>query len=327
MNRSFLLTGGAGFLGRHISKALLERGHAVRVLDNLSGCPDSNLNQLMSGVDFRKGDIVSADDVRDALEGIDIVVHLAAHRTQESWNDPLLTHRVNCTSTLSLLTLARESSVTRLVYASTAAVYGDSQVFPQNEDHIVRPASPYALSKLSAENYCRFYADTNQLETVSLRYFNVFGPGQNRQSRYSGVITAFISSLLEDKPCPIFGSGLQARDFIYIDDAVAATLAACELPGISGQVINVGSGQSHTILELAERLGALLGRNRMPRHLEPRFSDIARSQADISRLITVLKSKPLTEFDRGLKSTATWFTKTRSKKPNHPVIPFPKSMD
>lgn len=306
LSESYLLTGGAGFLGAHVVKALLDRGHAVRVLDNLSAGHSEDLAPFMSRIDFRRGDITRAGDVRSALEGIDIVVHLAAVRTAKSWENPLLTYEVNAAATLSLLSLARETKVRRIVYASTAAVYGDSPVCPQCEGQVVRPVSPYATSKQAAENYCRLYGSTTGPETVSLRYFNVFGPGQNPVSKYSGVITAFISSLLRNQPCPIYGDGLQSRDFIYIDDAVDATLAACSLPGISGEVLNVGSGRCHTILELAGKLGSLLGKNLPPVHLQKRPADITRTQADIRRLTTVLGIKLRISFDHGLEKTVAW---------------------
>lgn len=294
-------------MGARLVADLAGRGYRVRVLDNLTTGRGAKLAPLSDSIEFREGDVRCADDVRSALKATDVVIHLAALRTAKSWENPMFTHEVNATATLELLGRARDAGVKRLVYASTAAVYGDSPAYPQAESGPAVPVSPYAVSKLAAESYCRLFSDTTELETVSLRYFNVYGPGQNPLSQYSGVITTFITSLLKDRPCPVYGDGLQSRDFIYIDDAVAATVAACYRPGIAGSVINVGSGRSQTILALAEKLASLLGREPALVHLKKRLGDQAKTQADIRRLKEVLGMKPRVGLDEGLERTAAWF--------------------
>lgn len=299
-------------MGTHICRALLEQGGRVRVLDDLSSERGSSsqeeiLPSRRDRLEFRVGDVRSASDIGPALRGIGTVIHCAAFRTVRSWEDPLLTHEINASATLRLLEAALTAGVERFVFASTAAVYGNSAGFPQSESQPAMPDSPYAASKLAAEKYCAFFSRESSLETVSLRYFNVYGPGQNPGSRYSGVITAFVTSLLDDRPCPVYGDGLQSRDFIYVDDAVAATLAACRRPGASGRIINVGSGRSYTILQLAERLARLLGKVPSVQFLDARPHDIARMQADIGLMQEILGTEPDTDLDEGLSQTVAWF--------------------
>ena len=307
--KKYLVTGGAGFIGSNIVEELVRQGQDVRVLDDLSTGKEENLAPFMDRIDFRKGDVRDADDVREALKDVDLVLHQAALRSvARSVEQPVVTNDVNVSGTLNLLMLAKEAGVRRLVYASSSSVYGNCDSYPQKETLTPNPISPYGVSKLAGEYYCRIFAGTMGLETVSLRYFNVFGPRQNPESKYSAVIPAFISKLVKDEPCTIDGDGLQSRDFTFVANVVDANLAACEAPGASGMVFNVACGEDHSVVETAESLKKIMGKNIKSVHGPRRPGDVLRTYADVSNMRNVLKVEPRVNYQEGLERTVKWFT-------------------
>jgi UDP-glucose 4-epimerase len=302
-----LVTGGAGFIGSHLVEALLRRGDRVRVLDNLFTGKESNLAPIRRRMEFIRGDIRDQKILRRALRGIDVVFHQAALRSvPKSVQDPLGYHEVNATGTLLLLALAAESGVRRVVYASSSSVYGKSPL-PQRETQPTQPLSPYAASKLSGEFYCALYARSTPLETVALRYFNVFGPRQSLESEYAVVIPKFIASLLKGKPPPIYGDGKQTRDFTYIDNVIQANLKAATAPKVSGEVLNIASGGRHSVLELARTLNRMMGLSIFPTFAAPRAGDLPHSWADTSKAKRLLKYRVSVPYLKGLERTVAWF--------------------
>ena len=304
----YLVTGGAGFIGSNIVEELVKRGRDVRVLDDLSTGKEENLTPFRDRIDFRKGDVRDEDDVREALKNVDFILHQAALRSvARSVEQPVVTNDVNVNGTMNLLMLAKEAGVKRFIYASSSSVYGDCDVYPQEETLAPDPISPYAVSKLAGEYYCRMFAVTMGLETVSLRYFNVFGPRQNPESKYSAVIPAFISQLAKDRPCTIDGDGRQSRDFTFVGNVVDANIAACEAPKVSGMVFNVACGKDYSVIDVAEAARKILGKTVEFVHGPKRPGDVQRTFADITRLKSVLKSEPRVDFPEGLKRTIEWF--------------------
>ena len=304
----YLVTGGAGFIGSNIVERLVQDGKDVRVLDDLSTGFEKNLTPFMDKIDFRKGDIRVAEDAEDAMKGVDYVIHQAAIRSvPKSVDDPFTCNDVNITGTLNVLMKAKEAGVKRLVYASSSSAYGDCDVFPQKETFFPNPISPYAVSKLAAEYYCRMFTATFGLETVSLRYFNVYGPRQNPESKYSAVIPAFLSMLAQDKPCAIDGDGKQARDFTYVGNVVDANIAACTAEGAAGMVINVACGEEYSVVDVAEGLKKIMGKNIDSVHGPKRPGDVEKTNADITRLREMLKIEPRVKFYDGLEKTVEWF--------------------
>jgi nucleoside-diphosphate-sugar epimerase len=304
----YLVTGGCGFIGSNIVEELVKQGKEVRVLDDLSTGSEENIAPYMEKIEFHKGDIRSEEDVRKALEGIDYVIHQAALRSvAKSVVQPVITNDVNVNGTLNLLMHAKDMGIKRVVYASSSSAYGDCEVFPQPETLTPDPISPYAVSKLAAEYYCRMFSTTMGLETVSLRYFNVFGPRQNPESQYSAVIPAFIEKLVNNEPCVIDGDGQQSRDFTFVKNVVNANLAACIVPGIAGKYFNVACGESHSINDTAEGLKKILGKDIESTYGPRRRGDVLKSYADISQLKNVLGVQPEVGFYDGLKITADWF--------------------
>ncbi len=304
----YLVTGGAGFIGSNIVEELVEQGKDVRVLDNLSTGFEENLTPFMDKIEFHEGDVRSEENVKKALRGVDYVIHQAALRSvAKSVEQPGPTNDVNVNGTVNLLLQSKENGVQRFVYASTSSAYGDCDVYPQDESISPNPVSPYAVSKLAAEYYCRMFSATMGLETVSLRYFNVFGPRQNPESQYSLVIPAFLDALMKDKPCTIDGDGTQSRDFTYVSNVVDANLAACEVPGISGMVFNVACGEDRSVIEVAEGVKRILGKNIESVHGPRRLGDVKRTYADITKLKEILGIDPKVKFDEGLKRTVEWF--------------------
>ncbi|MEA3488871.1 MAG: SDR family oxidoreductase [Candidatus Omnitrophota bacterium] len=304
----YLVTGGAGFIGSNIVEELVNRGADIRVLDDLSTGKEEHLAPFMDSIEFRKGDIRDENDMGEALKDVDFVIHQAALRSvARSVEAPVATNDVNVNGTLNLLLRAKAQGVKRVVYASSSSVYGDCKEFPQMETFAPNPISPYAVSKLAAEQYCRMFSYTMGLETVSLRYFNVFGPRQNPESKYSAVIPAFISMLVKDQPCTIDGDGRQSRDFTYVTNVVDANLAACEIPGLSGMVFNVACGHDYSVIDVAENLKKILGKDMESVHGPKRPGDVERTFADIDRLKEVLKVEPRVNFHEGLEKTVEWF--------------------
>ncbi|MBD3379109.1 MAG: NAD-dependent epimerase/dehydratase family protein [Candidatus Omnitrophica bacterium] len=304
----YLVTGGAGFIGSNIAEGLVRRGEEVRVLDDLSTGKEENMASFRDGIEFVKGDIRDRKDTEKALEGVDYVIHQAALRSvPKSMDAPSATNDVNVNGTLNVLLRSKEAGIRRLVYASSSSVYGDCTEFPEKESFAPDPISPYAVSKLSAEYYCRMFAKAGWLETVSLRYFNVFGPRQNPESRYSAVIPAFVDMLLKDRPCTIDGDGQQARDFTYVSNVVDANLAACIAPGAEGEVFNVACGEEYSVIDVAEGIKSILGKDIENEHGPRRAGDVMRTNADISKMKGILKVEPRVKFHEGLRKTVEWF--------------------
>ena len=308
----YLVTGGAGFIGSNIVEELVRKGETVRVLDNFSTGKEENLTPFERKIEIVKGDIRDEGDVINALKGIDFVIHQAALRSvPKSVENPVATNDVNINGTLNLLVQARKAGIKRLIYASSSSAYGDCKEFPQKETFEPNPISPYGVSKLAAEYYCRTYSATFGLETVSLRYFNVFGPRQNPESKYSAVIPAFISRLAKDEPCLIDGDGSQSRDFTFVSNVVAANLAACTAEGASGLAFNVASGKDYSVMDVAERLKKIMKKDIKSVHGARRAGDPDRSFADISRLKNILKVETGVDFYEGLEKTVEWFVNKR----------------
>ena len=303
---SYLVTGGAGFIGSHVVEALVARGEQVRVVDNLSTGRSENLWHI-DGVDLVIGDLADPAVANGAVEGIDYVVHLAAlPSVPGSIKDPLAWNHANVTATLSLLVAAQRCAVKRLVFASSSSVYGNVATLPVSEDMLPDPISPYALQKLTGERYLRLFYDLYGLETVSVRYFNVFGPRQNSVSAYSGVISLFARCLIEERAPTIHGDGEQTRDFTYVRNVVDGTLRACVAPGAAGQVCNVSCGGRVSLNTLFQTMRAITESHVKPEYTEPRVGDVRDSQADITRARELLGYEPAVFLEEGLEATIAW---------------------
>lgn len=304
----YLVTGGAGFIGSNITEELVRRKEDVRVLDSLITGNLDNIKPFRKGVDFVKGDIRDRKVLKRALKGIDYVIHQAALRSvPKSVDDPFTTNDINVFGTLNVLFEAKAAGVKRVVYASSSAAYGDARHFPQKETDLPAPISPYGVSKLAAEHYCVTFAKTFGLETVSLRYFNVFGPRQNPESKYSAVVPIFISNILNRKPPVVEWDGRQSRDFVYVGDVVAANLNACHIRGISGEVFNIGSGRATSVMDILNGVNRILGGSIKPIFEPKRSGDVRKTYADIGRMKRLLKMKKLIKFEDGLRRTIDWF--------------------
>ena len=305
---TYLVTGGAGFIGSHIVDRLVEMGESVRVIDNFATGRLENIEHNLDKITLVRGSIVDINTVRQAMEGVDIVLHhAAAVSVPGSVEDPIGCNEVNVAGTLNILISARDTGVKRLVFASSSAIYGDAPILPKVEDMPPDPLSPYALTKLTGEYYCRMFTRLYGLETVSLRYFNVFGPRQDPASQYAAVIPKFLSLMLEDRPPVIYGDGLQSRDFTYAADVVSANLLACRQPDVGGGVFNIACGRSFTLLDLVENLNDVLGKSLKPVFEPPRPGDVKRSLADIRKAGKLLGFSPETGFREGLEKLAAWF--------------------
>ncbi len=303
---TYLVTGGAGFIGSHLAEALVRRGDDVVVLDNLATGRLENLKPAQAGpgrLEFRQGDVTDLEACRRAVAGVDYVLHQAARPSvQRSIEDPLATNRVNVVGGLNILWAAKEAGVKRVVSASSSSVYGDrlDPTEPKREDMTPRPMSPYAVSKLAVEHYMAAFHKAYGLETVCLRYFNVFGPRQDPDSPYAAVVPKFIFLLLEGKRPLIYGDGRQSRDFTYVENVVQANLLACTAPQAPGQVFNVGSGRSYDLLTLLETLGRLLGVEPDPEFAPPRPGDVYASLADLDKARRLLGYQVMVDFEEGL---------------------------
>lgn len=301
----YLVTGGAGFIGSHLCRGLVAQGHEVRVLDDLSSGKRANLDGVP--VEWVEGDIRDLDLLARAFQGIEVVHHHAAIASVAvSVNQPLLEQEVNLVGTLRVLEAARQAGVRRVVFAASAAAYGNNPESPKREEMRPEPASPYGLSKVAGEYYCRIYSEVYGLETVCLRYFNVFGPRQDPTSPYSGVISLFVRRLLLGQPPVIQGDGQQSRDFVYVEDVVQANLRASQVALAGGEIYNIGCGRSTTIRELAGLLDQILGAGLEPEFAPPRPGDVRCSLADISRARTGLGYAPAVGLAEGLERTLTW---------------------
>jgi nucleoside-diphosphate-sugar epimerase len=306
----YLVTGGAGFIGSHIVKRLVARGDEVTVLDSfLTGSPE-NLKDVADKIELIEGDIRDAKLVRSTMKGMRYCLHQAAlPSVPRSVEDPATSNDINVNGTLNVLLAAKEAGVERLVYASSSSVYGDSPTLPKREDMPTRPLSPYAITKLTGELYAQAFHSLYGLPTVSLRYFNVFGPGQPPDSPYAAVVPIFTSLMAADKPATVHGDGEQSRDFCYIDNVVSANLLACSAPAeeAAGKAFNVACEKSHTINELVAGLNGLLGKKIEPKHTASREGDVRDSLADIALARRHLGYEPGVQFEEGLSLTVEWF--------------------
>ena len=308
---TFLVTGGAGFIGSHIVEELVRRGESVRVLDNLSTGREENLVSVQGRIAWYKSDIRDLEHIRPRFEGTDYVIHLAAlSSVPSSIADPHTANAINIDGTLNVLIAAREAGVRRVIFASSAAVYGDSPHLPRVESQEPQPLSPYGLTKLAGELYCKLFANVYGLEAVALRYFNVYGPRQDPRSPYSGVLSVFFSAYLRNQTPTINGDGQQTRDFVYVGNIVDATLRACTAEGASGQVMNVGTGGRYTLNATIGALDAIFGRQTKPRYAPPREGDVLHSQADISLAKRLLGYEPKVGFEEGLRRSLEWYRGT-----------------
>jgi nucleoside-diphosphate-sugar epimerase len=307
MDHTYLVTGGAGFIGSNIVHELVEKGKKVRVIDNLSTGNIKNLKELISEIEFVEGDICDLPAVEKVMKGIDFVFHQAAlPSVPRSINDPLASNENNVTGTLNILLAARDNRVKRVIFAGSSSAYGDNPILPKKEDMIPSPLSPYALTKLAGEYYCRIFSDVYGLETITLRYFNVFGPRQNPKSQYAAVIPKFIESLLFENTPVIYGDGEQTRDFTFIKNVVSANILATEAQKTQGEVVNIATFSRISLNQLLKELMEITGKEIKPQYDPPRKGDVKHSLADISRAKELLGYIPEIDLKEGLKRTVTW---------------------
>lgn len=305
----YLVTGGAGFIGSHLVERLVKKKKKVRVIDNFSTGTRENLDPFVGEIELVEGSILDLGLLRNTVQGVDIVFHQAALRSVPlSIDNPLASNEVNVQGTLNVLVASRDAGVKKVIYASSSSVYGDSPELPKAEDQTPAPVSPYAVSKLAGEHYCAVFTKVYRLETIALRYFNVFGPRQDPESQYAAVIPRFIKGALMGQPLEIHGDGLQSRDFTYIDDVVEANWLAAQWNGArEGGVFNVARGESHSILDLIGLLEKILKTRLQYVHTPSRAGDVRRTLADISRLKTSVGYEPNVSFDDGIKRTVQYF--------------------
>jgi nucleoside-diphosphate-sugar epimerase len=311
----YLVTGGAGFIGSHLAAELVSRGERVRIVDNLSTGKRKNLD-VASGAEFAEGDLADLDVARRVVAGVDYVLHQAAiPSVPRSVKDPITSNRSNIDATLNILVAARDANVKRLVYAGSSSAYGDTPTLPKHEEMPTKPLSPYALQKLVGEQYCQMFTRLYGFETVTIRYFNVFGPRQDPSSPYSGVISLFISALVDGRQPTIYGDGEQTRDFTYVANVVDGVLRACTAPGAAGHTINVATGGRISLNNLFGELRTLTGAQIAPVYAEPRAGDVRHSQADIAKAKQVLGYEPIVRFEDGLRHTLEWYRTSESVSP------------
>ncbi|MCM8823663.1 MAG: SDR family oxidoreductase [Candidatus Omnitrophica bacterium] len=307
-----LVTGGAGFIGSHIVERLLKDGHYVVILDNFSSGKEENLSQAVGerSESYRliRGDIRDYNVCLDACKDVEVVFHQAALRSvPKSMNNPYEYNEVNINGTLNMLKASKERGVKRFVFASSSSIYGETNKFPEEEKDYPLLISPYALTKLAGEYYCRIFSENFGLETVSLRYFNVYGPRQSLDDEYAVVIPKFINCMLKDESPPIHGTGEQSRDFTYIDNVVEANILSSRVEGGKGEVFNIANRLNHSILELLDILNSIMNKNIKPIFTPPRPGDVFKTLADISKAKRLLGYYPKVDFSEGLKRTVEWF--------------------
>jgi nucleoside-diphosphate-sugar epimerase len=308
----YLVTGGAGFIGSHLVEELVRRGQRVRVADSLITGKRSNLAHI-AGVEFLQGDLADPEFAVRVVQDVDYVLHQAAiPSVPRSVNDPITSNRANVDATLNVLVAARDASVRRVVFAGSSSAYGNSPTLPKHEDMPARPLSPYALQKVVGEQYLQMFTTLYGLETVSIRYFNVFGPRQDPSSPYSGVISVFATALLEGRAPTIYGDGEQTRDFTYVANVVDGVLRACDAPDANGEVINVATGGRISLNELFDAMRRLIGGDVKPVYAEARAGDVRDSQADITKARRLLGYSPSVSFEDGLRATVQWYRDSRT---------------
>lgn len=310
----YLITGGAGFIGSHISEELVKRDHEVRILDNFLTGKRENIASFLDKIELIEGDIKDFETCQCALEGVDFVLHQAAlPSVPRSIKDPLATNENNIRGTLNVLLASREAKVKKVVFASSSSVYGDDTHLPKIEGRQGSPLSPYALSKLVGEHYCRIFSQIYGLSTVFLRYFNIFGPRQDPFSQYAAVIPNFITKMLKGEKPIIFGDGEQSRDFTFVSNVVEANILASKAQDVSGEAFNIACGERTTVNSLAKTINEVLKINIDPVHDEPRPGDVKNSFAEISKARKMLKYEPLVPFNEGLKKTINWYQERNRK--------------
>ena len=303
---SYLVTGGAGFIGSHLTEELVRRGHTVRVADSLITGHRRNLDHL-PGVEFLEGDLADLPFARRAAAGMDYVLHQAAiPSVPRSVADPITSNRANADATLTMLVAARDAGVRRLIFASSSSEYGNTPTLPKREDMAPNPLSPYALQKVVGTAYCQMFTQLYGFETVAIRYFNVFGPRQDPSSPYSGVISVFATALNEGRQPTIYGDGEQTRDFTYVANVVDGVLRACEAPKASGEVINVACGTRISLNELLRVMNRIVGTHLDAIYKEARAGDVKDSQADVSKAKALLGYTPIVDLEEGLRHTLAW---------------------
>jgi len=304
----FLVTGGAGFIGSNICKELISQGCVVRVVDNLLTGKKSNLASIIDKIDFIQADMGDAEVAQSATKDIDVVLHQGAlPSVPRSVDDPAATHRHCVDATFTLLLAARDAGIKRFVYAASSSAYGDTPTLPKVETMPPMPLSPYAAAKLIGEYYCSVFYEVFGLETISLRYFNVFGPHQDPASQYAAAIPAFVTAILKDEPPTIYGDGEQSRDFTYIDNVVEANLLAARAKHTKGEVINIACGQAVTVNEIIALINELVGKNIKPNYTDPRPGDVKHSLADITLAKKLIDYKTKVPFKQGLQLAINWY--------------------
>jgi nucleoside-diphosphate-sugar epimerase len=304
----YLVTGGAGFIGSNLVEELVRQGTQVRVIDNFATGKPENLKSFNGRIDFREVDICDLKALQEAVRGVDYVLHQAAiPSVPKSVIDPITSHNADVTGTLHVLWAAKEAGVKRLVYAASSSAYGENPELPKREEMPSRAISPYGLMKYVGEEYCRLFTQLYGLETVSLRYFNVFGPRQDPSSQYSGVLSRFITTMLAGKRPTIFGDGQQSRDFTFVANVVQGNLLACHAPGAAGKMYNLACGQCVSLNEVVALLNRILGTKLEPVYEPVRVGDIKHSLAEISRAKAELKYTPSVQFEEGLRMTVEWY--------------------
>ena len=313
----YLVTGIAGFIGSNIARELIRLGEGVRGFDNFSTGKPENIADIEDKIEFQQLDLSDVKGLEEVCRGVDFLLHQAAiPSVPRSVSDPLTSHLANVDGTLSLLLAARDAGVKRLVFAASSSAYGDTPTLPKREDMLPNPISPYAVQKLAGELYMSSFQKVYGLETVSLRYFNIFGPWQDPSSQYSGVLARFISAMLAGETCTIYGDGEQSRDFTYIDNAVSANLLACSAPAdrVSGKTFNVATGTRYSLNQTFEMLASIMGYSKTPRYAEPRSGDVKHSLADISKARQAMGYDPKIDFETGLRRTVSWYSECLTSK-------------
>ncbi len=310
----YLVTGGGGFIGSNIVGELLQRGEEVRILDNFSTGRRENIAEFSGKIEVIEGDVRDLKTVEEAVNGVDFVFHQAAlPSVQRSILNPLTTNEVNITGTLNLLLASKETKVRRFVYASSSSVYGNSADLPKSEDMSPHPLSPYAISKLAGERYCQAFYDIYGLETICLRYFNVFGPKQDPFSEYSAVIPKFIKALAQKRRPDIYGDGEQTRDFTYVHNVVMANLLASSAEGVAGEVINIACGERFSLNQMLKYLQGVFNLDIDPVYSDLRPGEVRDSLADVTKARKLLGYEPQTSFFEGLNKTVQWFTRQNNQ--------------
>ena len=304
----YLITGGAGFIGSNIAHELVRRGEKVRIVDNFSTGSMRNISDIFDRIELIEADVRDLESMRRAMEGVDFVLHQAAlPSVARSVSDPIATSEVNISGTLNMLVAARDAGIKRFVYAASSSAYGNTPALPKREDMEPCPLSPYAVSKLAGEHYCRIFYQLYGLETVSLRYFNVFGPGQDPLSQYSAAIPKFVTSMFEGKPITVYGNGNQSRDFTYVQNVVNANLLACKSPDLKGEVMNIACGNGISLNQLISALEEIMSVRANVIRTDPRAGEVLHSCADISKARAWIGYEPAITFNEGLSKTVKWF--------------------